>query len=614
MKKELFLEDLKKIYLLLEERQKELNCYFDIIKDKKADSQRLAFCDNFLKSISLEPDNETRLAAVNRLVLLREDALIQELEKRDFSQEDIDDALEKSYIWVRDFYLKEHQKLLHKINSLKLLSQFYRTLFDGIHQVGEALSRWQIKWHNHIIKGVNRELYELFNGDEEKIFYELNEKKLFERDEDGKKADRSYSVLVKDEDDFKALSYKDAFRDEVGDVVQSLNVLKLKLSVLEDEIYNQKEEYLSYIECLIKAFDESNRENLIKRWADVDRAWMKITTPFQVGHPLEYYEDHYRKAVALEWDIRLSNPKYPKSSPTREKIEKMFTTLFNTLNKGEKFSSIKNATLKNLKKIQLYIGRPMLFYAAEFNGLFSAQVVPNDEKVSSEYGKKIFAFSDNILESQKAKPTLKIHKMIFGKEFLDIEKDIIFHKPELWQELYDITTIGHEFGHILWMDSDTETKMNQTGNFKNIEEFKATTGGLNAFFTKPKESLKEFILRDIAKRAITLIAWMQTAEVEPYYCEGLIHLDILFKSDVLRFDNKKLTIDISKESYDATSKIYQEVYKELAEHYLKKADASIFLKRFALKEGKYFMPTDKSIKSFVEYYWKLHKEIGRVIA
>jgi hypothetical protein len=35
---------------------------------------------------------------------------------------------------------------------------------------------------------------------------------------------------------------------------------------------------------------------------------MKIKTPIQIGHPLEYYEDHFRKAVALEWDIRLTNP------------------------------------------------------------------------------------------------------------------------------------------------------------------------------------------------------------------------------------------------------------------------------------------------------------------
>jgi hypothetical protein len=34
---------------------------------------------------------------------------------------------------------------------------------------------------------------------------------------------------------------------------------------------------------------------------------MSIKTPFQISHPLEYYEDKYRKAVAPEWDLRIDN-------------------------------------------------------------------------------------------------------------------------------------------------------------------------------------------------------------------------------------------------------------------------------------------------------------------
>jgi len=49
-------------------------------------------------------------------------------------------------------------------------------------------------------------------------------------------------------------------------------------------------------------------------------------------------------------------------------------------------------------------------------GLFSAQVVPNDEIVSKEEGKKIFAFSDEILQTTRAKPFLKLSNEIFGQE------------------------------------------------------------------------------------------------------------------------------------------------------------------------------------------------------
>ncbi len=66
---------------------------------------------------------------------------------------------------------------------------------------------------------------------------------------------------------------------------------------------------------------------------------------------------------------------------------------------------------KNLTQVdetQLYIGQPILYYAAEFNGLFSAQVVPNDEQVSAELGKKIFAYADFVMESKKSKPIMKL--------------------------------------------------------------------------------------------------------------------------------------------------------------------------------------------------------------
>jgi len=181
---------------------------------------------------------------------------------------------------------------------------------------------------------------------------------------------------------------------------------------------------------------------------------------------------------------------------------------------------------KNLTQVdgtQLYIGQPILYYAAEFNGLFSAQVVPNDEQVSAELGKKIFAYADFVMESKKSKPIMKLSVETMGKAFVEKQKTLVDNDPKLWQELYDISTVGHEYGHILWIDSDTETKMNSTGQFKNIEEFKATSGGLMAFFHNEKEELKNHIVDDLVSRAVGLMAWREVGEVLPYYCEGLIH-------------------------------------------------------------------------------------------
>ena len=203
---------------------------------------------------------------------------------------------------------------------------------------------------------------------------------------------------------------------------------------------------------------------------------------------------------------------------------------------------------------------------------------------------------------------MKLSVETMGEDFVKKQKAHIENEPELWHELYDISTVGHEYGHILWIDSDTETKMNCSGQFKNIEEFKATSGGLMAFFANEKEALKNHIIDDVVGRAVGLMAWREVGEVLPYYCEGLIHLDILFSSGVITYD-EKINIDYSK--YDAMKQGYQEAYRALAQSYLNKEDANHYLSRYASKEEGVYLPVKGEIKEFVEHYYKRYKEIGQ---
>ncbi|MCK5294728.1 MAG: invasion protein CiaB, partial [Arcobacteraceae bacterium] len=411
-------------------------------------------------------------------------------------------------------------------------------------------------------------------------------------------------------------AYKEAFKTEADAVIDALEDFSDNLIDLEDDIYNQKWEFVHYIQALITAFSEKRTNRLVHYWAEVDRAWMKITTPIQIGHPLEYYEDHYRKAVALEWDIRLTNPQYQKENIRASKLETMFKTIHNDIDKDGSKKDIYDFSLKSLKKVQLYLGRPALFFGAEFNGLFSAQVVPNDEKVSAEFGKKIFAFSDEILQGQRAKPFLKLSTEILGQEFLTKDRNFLFKNSTDWHKVYDITTIGHEFGHILWCDENTEMIMNQSANFKNIEEFKATTGGLVSFFTDINDDekyLEEYVINDTIKRAIGLIGWMEVDEVQPYYCEGLIHLTGLFLSDILVWDSdtKQLTINNNDKNIAKLKEWYIQTYSSLASHYLNKKDALVWLNLYATKENKYFLPNNENIKDFALYYFDRYKAIGQ---
>ena len=610
-----FLNDVSKIYEYLENDKNEINKLITALEDKDFDS--LEIIKDFAKKLDLELSDNLYLALITRLVNLRDDTLVQVLKKLDKNENEIIDLQEKAYDFVRKFHENKHKNLLNYINENKLLTPFYKAVFEGVYNVGLQMSKWQTSWTSHIINGINKELVAKFDGNEEKVMQYLEDEKLLDLGHGGEIADRCYSALVKDGSKYKSQAYIKAFKKETTAVVDALEEFADTLIELEDEIYNQKWEYVLYVQSLIKAFSEDKTNELVARWADVDRAWMKMTTPIQIGHPLEYYEDHFRKAVALEWDIRLTNPKFAKNEKRVNKIKSAFEKIYKqNIGETKTYDEIYEFSYKSLDKVQLYLGRPALYFGAEFQGLFSAQVVPNDEIVSKEEGKKIFAFSDEILQISRAKPFLKLSKEIFGQELLTKDRIFLYNETADWHQVYDISTIGHEFGHILWCDEDTETVMNKTGNFKNIEEFKATTGGLISFFldeTNEESHLKEQVITDLVKRAVGLIGWMEVDEVQPYYCEGLIHLNALFETNTIAFDNTNNTLDIkiNDEQYELLKQWYITHYTKLAKHYLDKKDATLYLNNYATKKEKYFMPNDEKIKSFVNYYFKRYQEIGQ---
>ncbi len=606
MKKQQFMKDLQIIYDELQHRQGSLNKYYELLDESKHHDRADKVVDAFLKLLDIPRDKDSEMAALTRIVNLREDALEQVLEKNGVSKKEIAMKKELAYGFVSTMHITRHESFIAWVEEKKLLTPFYRALMLGVHFVGVRLSEWQSHWTDHIIHSVNLELSEMFNGDDAKVFEMLQSESLLDKDESGCVGDRCYSVLKKEDTGYKSVAYAEAFPEQVQGVTTALEQLIALLGQHEDDVFGQKQEWLEYFGAIWEAFGHKNPDELIGKWAEVDRKWMAVKTPLQVGHPLEYYEDHYRKAVALEWDLRIVNPALQEGSATRQNIKEFASRMAETFGDEAEKTMAKNLT--QVDETQLYIGQPILYYAAEFNGLFSAQVVPNDEQVSAELGKKIFAYADFVMESKKSKPIMKLSVETMGEEFVKAQRELIDTNPALWQEIYDISTVGHEYGHILWIDSDTETKMNGTGQFKNIEEFKATSGGLMAFFHNEREALKEYVVNDVVSRAVSLMAWREVGEVLPYYCEGLIHLDILFGSGIISYDGQ---IHIDYTQYDAMKEAYIKAYKNLAETYLKKIDASTYLEQYAVKNEGIYLPKDEKIKSFVEHYYARYKEIGQ---
>ena len=603
MTQEQFLVDIQKLYDELSARQAILNDYFKLTHSEHKNAKRIV--EDFLDYIGLEKDEESIMAALVRIINLREDALEQVLLKCGYDSETIIAKKELGYEWVSRFHTKRHEALLEWIEQSALLTPFYRVLLAGVHETGKSINKWQVNWNKHILHKINPSLLRKFEGDTKAVMAYLREHDLFDMDTLGVISDRSYSVLDEDEHGkHKVLSYAVAFKDEVVDVAVQLQKLIDGLLKLEDDVYDKKEAWIVYFEAIKSAFSEQKVTDLLARWQEVDRAWMHIDTPLQVGHPLEYYEDHFRKAVALEWDVRIINPRLQKNSHTRANIIGFTETLAQDIDALD----VASRNVEQVARTQLYIGQPMLYYGAEFNGLFSAQVVPNDKIISDRWGHKIFAFGDFVLASKRSKPVMKLALEFFGEPFIRKSRTFINDDAAIWHEIYDISTVGHEFGHILWLSGESERVMNKSGEFKNIEEFKATTGGLMAYFFNEKDGLQEHIMDDLISRAVGLMSWREVGEVLPYYCEGLIHLALLFRSGAIVYDGQ-IKIDYGK--YDVLKSFYKKAYNDLAQHYVAKEDALLYLERYTIKKDGIYLPKDEQVRTFVEHYYKRYKEIGQ---
>ena len=605
-----FLDDLKEVYRLSAAHQEELQNFYKVLQKQSLFDGKLleyeALLEEFLAFLGLSYTQRNALAAVQRIVGLREDTLLQVID--DLDEDEKITLRQKAYVWVSRLYEERFEKLLDEIEKRELLTPFYRTLLRYAHKIGKVFTLWQPKWIDTIIYGINRELLHLFNGDEEKIYAMLYEKSLFDKGHGGEVADRSYSVLVKDKEGYKRVAYAKAFAKEVEAVAASIDEAVAALSRYEDEEFGLKEEWIGYLKAIKTALLQRDPDKTLQCWAEVDRKWMQIDAPIQIGHPLEYYEDRFRKAVALEWDVRIINPKYERGKRAKL-IRLFFEKMYQKI--GLDKESIYTQTLQNLDRVQLYVGRALLFYGSEFNGLFSAQVVPNDEVVSREYGKKIFAFADMILQMQRAKPKMRIAYEIFGKELVERIYNLRYEE-EVWYTIYDITTIGHEYGHILWIDEESERVMNSSGMFKLAEEFKATSGALMCYFWLENWRFWEELLLDHLYRSVMLIGWMEVDEVLPYYIEGLLHLYGLFDAGVLRFDGR-LEVDLSFKKMQALQKWYEKTYSNLAKIYLLKEDVKLFLDNFIKREGSQYLPKDEMVKEFIIYYHDLYKRMGTEI-
>ena len=591
--------------------------------------------DSFLDFVWLEKNKETRLGAYNKLSSLSDDSLKGTFKELKLSEEEIEHKIAKIYEFTTNYHIDLHKKLIEDIEKNNLLTPFYLELLKQTHNVWLKFNDFQKVWQEELIDWVNKSFDKRFHGNKWKIISYLKGNNLMDLWHDWIEADRSYSVLslewvintkwvknkkwlnnkkvntVKKIYNYSKLAYLDAFPKEINNIVNSLDLFIEKLRKHEDDIYNEKDNYITYIGSLKAAFLETDTDRLVKKWSEVDEAWMQIKGPFQIGHPLEYYEDQYRKAVAPEWDLRLKN-----TSLFESKVETNMISMFNERFKefwAEEYKEIYDFSIKSLSNVWLYISSLLFYYGSSLNWNISAQVIPNDTKASERYWKKIFAFPEKLLEREKTRPITKMATWTFEEWLFKKIQDIHSNEVDFYK-LYDIETNWHEFWHTLWLDWDTETKMNVWWNFKNIEEFKATSWGMIAYLSNPDKELFDKWLIQHIDRSISLMWRSDISEVEPYYCEGLIHLKILFDSEIIFInEDKKIELNLYDETLEAFKKWYFETYSKLVKLYLNKENADIFLSDYTINEWGKFLPKDEKIKRYVRFYIEQDEKLGNKI-
>jgi len=604
MNKQELEQNIIKIHDFYKKQSKEL---FDLQKWVSVSWEEQVFLDEMIDFIWIKEKNkDSRFAVYSRFVDLREEKLINYLKNNNFNEEDIRIFLDKAYLFVSKNYHKKIEEQIKYIEENNLLTKFYLNIIKWVHRVWLAMTNFHIVWDKYLIQWINKKLEQRFWNSEKIISY-LRENDLFDVWHFWEEADRSYSVLKEKWDWFKVLTYYQAFKKEIDNIVIELDNFINSLDNIEDEIYDAKKSYIKYLNTIKEAFLETNRHNLVKKWSLVDKAWMDIKTPFQIWHPLEFYEDTYRKAVAVEWDLRLKDDSIMQSKVAWD-IKNMYEKLFDEFGR-EKYKNAYKHSLDNQNRVQLYICSPVMYYASSYNWLFSAQVVPNDEEISKMYWKKIFANASHILDFKRNTPLTKIKTEVFDLELLKKYKKYINSDDSIFYSIYDIETIGHEYGHTLWLDMDTEVVMNKkTWNYKNIEEFKATTGWLVAYFMKDTYQNREEFLMEHVMRSIWVIARQEVEEVSPYYCECMIHLKILFDTKVIYLNYLwKIEIDFSIEAFERLKNEYLKHYKKLINIYLEKRDAGDFLFYYVKKEWNIFLPKDEFVRNFVIDYYEKNK-------
>jgi len=193
------------------------------------------------------------------------------------------------------------------------------------------------------------ELEQKYNNNQDEINKYISENNLIEYGHRWESADRTYSILTLEWNNHVPKSYSEIFPTEVGAIITAYETFISDLEASEDEVFDKKVAYIEYFKAIQDAWRQQDVNQLVAAWSEVDVKWMSIDTPVQPGHPIEYYEDKYRRAVSIEFDLRLVDPSLFTSEVASD-IENMYEGMYDEIGR-ENFPESYEFSKNNQKQV-----------------------------------------------------------------------------------------------------------------------------------------------------------------------------------------------------------------------------------------------------------------------
>ena len=316
----------------------------------------------------------------------------------------------------------------------------------------------------------------------------------------------------------------EAFPQEIKIIVDILKELSSDRLVQEDLVLYK------YIESLCLAYECKEIDELEERWANVDRAWIEISSSCRAFF-VHGIENGYEHPVCVSPEFRL----VVRTQEAREIIEQFRkATVVHTKHLGTKEEV--QLLFDRLREIDISVFVASIRGGVSANFRGSGQVAPNREDIMATGGK---IFLDN-------KSSSKVSAEIYKKELRDNCLISVTEKLRdlITPEAMTLHTITHEYFHPVGKTVERTRVLGDAG--LSLEEGKATLGGI---LVAKKEGIDPVELLAVAVARVCRFMHKEKVgdlSVASYVRENMIAATTMFNSGVTILQKDGIAVKLEK--------------------------------------------------------------------